>query len=303
MSDESLGSSAKIEELKEKFDRDPGSKIFLQLAEEYRKANRFGESIQVCLSGLTKNPGYTSARVTLARAYIGAKRLEEAKAEFEKVIAAVPDNLLANRFLGDLYYEEGNTPEALRRYKVVQMLNPGDDEVASRIQKLEGSSRPTARDLLARPAAPPPAVAASAPGGGADDDMSAFMDLKIDESVILNADMVAAAAAGRPPAGRTAPPPVSAPPPAVAASSPPAASVAEAAEDLGGMGMDDFSDFSSPTVFSVLITEVRLVMLTILGKAHTPTHGFCDGLSRRNFLTIGGMAMGGMAMEIGTATT
>lgn len=37
-------------------------------------------------------------------------------------------------------------------------------------------------------------------------------------------------------------------------------------------------------------------MLTILGKAHTPAQGFCDGVSRRSFLTIGGMALGGIAL-------
>ena len=36
-------------------------------------------------------------------------------------------------------------------------------------------------------------------------------------------------------------------------------------------------------------------MLTILGRANR-TDGFCDGISRRNFLTIGGMALGGIAL-------
>jgi hypothetical protein len=34
-------------------------------------------------------------------------------------------------------------------------------------------------------------------------------------------------------------------------------------------------------------------MLTILGK---PQHGFCDGVSRRTFLKIGGLALGGLSM-------
>ena len=37
-------------------------------------------------------------------------------------------------------------------------------------------------------------------------------------------------------------------------------------------------------------------MLTILGQAHTPAQGFCDGISRRSFMTIGGMALGGIAL-------
>lgn len=37
-------------------------------------------------------------------------------------------------------------------------------------------------------------------------------------------------------------------------------------------------------------------MLTILGNAQRNKQGFCDGLSRRGFLTIGGFAMGGLAL-------
>lgn len=37
-------------------------------------------------------------------------------------------------------------------------------------------------------------------------------------------------------------------------------------------------------------------MLTITGRAHRRAHGFCDGVSRRDFLTIGGMALGGISL-------
>lgn len=37
-------------------------------------------------------------------------------------------------------------------------------------------------------------------------------------------------------------------------------------------------------------------MLTILGRADSSRERFCDGLSRRSFLTIGGMAMGGLSL-------
>ena len=37
-------------------------------------------------------------------------------------------------------------------------------------------------------------------------------------------------------------------------------------------------------------------MLTILGKPDHGGSGFCDGLSRRNFLTIGGMVMGSLTL-------
>ncbi|OYW14805.1 MAG: hypothetical protein B7Z55_15435, partial [Planctomycetales bacterium 12-60-4] len=37
-------------------------------------------------------------------------------------------------------------------------------------------------------------------------------------------------------------------------------------------------------------------MLTILGRPNTSRRGFCDGVSRRDFLTIGGMALGGVSL-------
>lgn len=37
-------------------------------------------------------------------------------------------------------------------------------------------------------------------------------------------------------------------------------------------------------------------MLTILGKTSQRSDRFCDGLSRRNFLTIGGLALGGLSL-------
>ncbi len=37
-------------------------------------------------------------------------------------------------------------------------------------------------------------------------------------------------------------------------------------------------------------------MLTILGKPSGRSRGFCDGVSRRGFLTIGGMALGGISL-------
>lgn len=54
-----------IERLKEKLDKDPNSKLFIPLAEEYKKAGMFDEAVDVLLKGLERQPGYMSARVAL----------------------------------------------------------------------------------------------------------------------------------------------------------------------------------------------------------------------------------------------
>src|SRR5262245_6114500 len=41
----------------------------------------------------------------------------------------------------------------------------------------------------------------------------------------------------------------------------------------------------------------NLTMLTILGSAHRRAGKLCDGISRRNFLTVGGFALGGLSLS------
>ncbi|HJZ13116.1 MAG TPA: hypothetical protein VJ521_13250, partial [Acidobacteriota bacterium] len=61
---------------------------------------------------------------------------------------AVPDNLLANKLLGDIYMQLGLHGQALDRYKIVQMITPADREVVGQIQRLEA--------IIAQPAAAEP---------------------------------------------------------------------------------------------------------------------------------------------------
>ena len=57
-----------IDDLRRRVDSDPASIAFAQLAEEYRRAGRHQEAVDVCRGGLTRHPGHLSAQVTLGRA-------------------------------------------------------------------------------------------------------------------------------------------------------------------------------------------------------------------------------------------
>jgi len=127
----------KIQELVARLNRDPDSKIFLQLAEEYRKAGLLEEALLVCKAGLKKHPGYHSARVALGRIYLALNRLEEARAEFEAMVRAAPDNLLANRMLGDVLALSGDVPGAIEHYRAVLAFGPADAEIRAKIEALE----------------------------------------------------------------------------------------------------------------------------------------------------------------------
>jgi len=141
-----------IDKLLKKLEKEPNSLIFLQLAEEYRKESYYDDALFICQEGLRRHPNYWSARVALGRIHKEMGHSDLAREELEKVIQAVPDNLLANKLLGDIYMELEMDEDALKRYKLVQMLTPADGEVINNIQKLESR-------LSQTPSAPMAAVA------------------------------------------------------------------------------------------------------------------------------------------------
>jgi tetratricopeptide (TPR) repeat protein len=163
---------SRIEELEKRLAADPSSRMFVQLAEEYRKAGMLEQAIDCCEKGLKKHPQYPSARVLLGRALLEAGSFDKASAEFETVLKQVPDNILAHKFLGETYEKLGRLDEALKKYKVASALAPEDTELGERIQQVQaslagGGPRPApaaaAPPLPAAPAAVPPASRAPEP--------------------------------------------------------------------------------------------------------------------------------------------
>lgn len=131
-----------IEKLKEKFDKDPNSKLFLPLAEEYRKEGMLEEAIDVLQKGLEKHVTYTSARVLLGKTYLEKGMMDESRKEFESVIKIVPDNLFAHKKLAELYRDTGETDLAIKAFKTVLKLNPMDEESISHLKDIEAELSP-----------------------------------------------------------------------------------------------------------------------------------------------------------------
>jgi tetratricopeptide (TPR) repeat protein len=131
-----------IERLKEKLDKDPNSKLFIPLSEEYKKAGMFDEAIDVLLKGLEKQPGYMSARVALGKIYFERGMFEEARGEFEKVIGAIPDNLYAHKKLAEIYRDLGERDRAAKELKTVLKLNPMDEWAATNLSDIEEGPKP-----------------------------------------------------------------------------------------------------------------------------------------------------------------
>lgn len=136
-----MADNARIDELRKRLEKEPGSRLFAQLAEELRKSGELGEAIAVCRAGLEKQPGYWSARMTLGRALQESGNLAGARPEFETVLKAAPDNILASRLLGECLEGIGEFAGAAERYRTTLRLAPGDRQVQTRLDAVEGLLR------------------------------------------------------------------------------------------------------------------------------------------------------------------
>ncbi len=92
--------TSEIVKLTERISKDPKSKLFVPLAEEYKKIGDIEMAIHVLSEGLKNNPAYVTARSLLGRLLYENGDLVAAQREFEEVVKAIPDNLLAQRKLG-----------------------------------------------------------------------------------------------------------------------------------------------------------------------------------------------------------
>jgi len=126
-----------IENLKQKVEKNLDSKLFVPLAEEYRKVGMYEEAINVLMKGLERHPKYTSARVVLGKVYFEKGEIDKAKSEFEKVIEVAPENLFVQKKLAEIYNQIGNKEKAIFHYEKVLYLNPMDKEVEVILKNLK----------------------------------------------------------------------------------------------------------------------------------------------------------------------
>ena len=137
---------------------DPGSRLFVSLAEEYRKLGRFRQALSALQKGLLAHPGYIAAQVALGRVYLEVGQSTDAIATFTKVLVADPGNLVAAKSLADVQLSRGDKLEALKKYKLYRALS-GDRKVDELIVGLEGEVAPrpvTPSRVVAKPEPPPP---------------------------------------------------------------------------------------------------------------------------------------------------
>jgi tetratricopeptide (TPR) repeat protein len=162
-----LASNPRLDDLRKRFERERGSRVFAQFAEELRRAGETAEAIRVSREGLALHPSYTTARITLGRALLDGGEVEGAAREFEGVLKTTPDNLIASRYLGECLEKRGEVGAALQHYEKALLFSPGDEWIKGRMVALGSGAEGSARGGAARASGVPGAQAVVTAAGQA----------------------------------------------------------------------------------------------------------------------------------------
>lgn len=157
----SESSERRAEELEQRLQDQPGSRLFVQLAEEYRRLERYDDAVRTLEKGLEDQPTYLSARVLLGRCLLESGDAAGAVPELEKVLRQDQTHLLAHKLLAEAHLETRDLDAARQRLDLYEMLNESDPEIQQLRARLRSSDE--GRDDEPETAAPPPAPEPPAP--------------------------------------------------------------------------------------------------------------------------------------------
>src|SRR6185503_8261205 len=130
-----MASTARIDELKKKFDENP-RRYFAPLANELRKAGDLEQAIALCRAHLPQQSGHISGHIVLAQALFEANEPDEARHVFEQALDLDPENLIALRSLGDIARAAGDMGATRAWYERVLEVDPRNEEILDLLRDL-----------------------------------------------------------------------------------------------------------------------------------------------------------------------
>jgi tetratricopeptide (TPR) repeat protein len=157
----------RLTQLRARWESDSSSRIFLQLAEEYRHQGRVREALEVLERGLKEHPGYLSALVAKGRCLLELGEPEKSRTVLERVVKQDATQMVANKLLVRAYLETAEPERARERLDLYTLLNDSDPEIEELRRRLRAMDQPSQAEnppaVPGRPQPPPPASQPAAP--------------------------------------------------------------------------------------------------------------------------------------------
>ena len=136
---------SRIAELLARLQAEPSSRVFVQLAEEYRRGGKLDEALKVLEAGLKRQPNYLSAKIALGRCRLETGEVDVAADIFHEVLRRDATNLVANKLLVQAYLEAGNLGKAREQLNLYGILNDRDPDIEDLRLQIEGGGKPKGR--------------------------------------------------------------------------------------------------------------------------------------------------------------
>jgi len=144
------GSLYRLSVLEERWRSDRSPRVFLQLADELRRAGRTARAIEVLRDGLSWRPESVSGWVALGRILLDEDDSPAAIAALEQAIERDPTQLVASRLLTEAWIRVGDAEQAragLERSRLLSLPDEDYEALDAGIRELETGSRRSSAGL------------------------------------------------------------------------------------------------------------------------------------------------------------
>lgn len=129
--------STLLSKYQDQLKKNPTSRVFAPLAEILRKMGLYDEALTILKNGIKFNPTYPLGYIVLAHAYYDLGNLDKAYDIAKPFTKTNLDNVYFQKLFGKICEANAYFEEALETYKYLLFINPKDEEVASKVLKLE----------------------------------------------------------------------------------------------------------------------------------------------------------------------
>lgn len=132
---------SEIARLSARYNKDPKSRIFVQLADAYRKSSMIDEALEILNKGLQHHPDYGLAHLILGKCYYDKRMYEQAKDSFKKTLSLDQQNIVALRMLAQVCATTKDEQGQIDAYKGLIAIDPFDAQAKEKLDQLQALNK------------------------------------------------------------------------------------------------------------------------------------------------------------------